>query len=202
MGGQLTVEVQTEDPAIADAARAALAAGEIAVGSEATIVVGTEGVELRPGQCHVVLVPGPVDRRITGALLSSGASAVVPLDALANGLAAVVRAVDAGFTAVPNAGRSAVERPVLTARQQQILSLLVLGLSNGVIAQRLYLTESTVKTHLTTIFRKLGVRSRKEAIDLILDPASGLEVGIVGVSGGDRGGSAGEGGYAAPTIRS
>ena len=49
------------------------------------------------------------------------------------------------------------------------------GSTNQEIAARLYLTESTVKSHLATAFEKLGVRSRKEAAALLLDPGERLQ---------------------------
>jgi DNA-binding NarL/FixJ family response regulator len=52
--------------------------------------------------------------------------------------------------------------------------LLVAGLTNRQIGSRLFLAESTVKTHLASAFGKLGVRSRKDAVALLLDPAEGL----------------------------
>ena len=55
-----------------------------------------------------------------------------------------------------------------------MLALLVAGLTNRQIAARLYLAESTVKTHVTSAFSKLGVRSRKDAAAILLDPAEGL----------------------------
>jgi hypothetical protein len=60
--------------------------------------------------------------------------------------------------------------------------MVVLGLRNGEIARRLCLAESTVKTHLSVAFRKLGVRSRKEATTAILDPDSGFGYGILGIT--------------------
>jgi DNA-binding NarL/FixJ family response regulator len=48
------------------------------------------------------------------------------------------------------------------------------GLTNRQIAARLYLAESTVKTHVASAFAKLGVRSRKDAVAVLLDPDEGL----------------------------
>ncbi|HYG57773.1 MAG TPA: LuxR C-terminal-related transcriptional regulator [Symbiobacteriaceae bacterium] len=52
---------------------------------------------------------------------------------------------------------------LLTAREREIISLLALGLSNREIAARLYLSEATVKTHVSRIFRKLEVPDRTNA---------------------------------------
>ncbi|NUQ90858.1 MAG: response regulator transcription factor, partial [Glycomyces artemisiae] len=55
-------------------------------------------------------------------------------------------------------------RPALTARESEIVGLLAEGLGNRQIAQRLFVTEATVKTHLVHIFAKLGVDSRTAAV--------------------------------------
>ena len=52
------------------------------------------------------------------------------------------------------------------------------GLTNREIADRLFLAESTVKTHVGSIFGKLGVKSRSEAAALVLDPDAKLGVGL------------------------
>jgi len=52
----------------------------------------------------------------------------------------------------------------LTPREKDVLGLLVRGESNREIAQHLYLSDKTVKQHMTKILRKLGVRSRSQAI--------------------------------------
>lgn len=52
----------------------------------------------------------------------------------------------------------------LTGREQEVLELLVEGASNREIAERLFLSDKTVKQHVTKILRKLGVRSRSQAI--------------------------------------
>ncbi len=58
-----------------------------------------------------------------------------------------------------------------------------MGYMNSQIAERLFLAESTVKSHLSSAFGKLGVRSRNEAVDLILNPERGLGMGILGLGG-------------------
>ena len=70
-------------------------------------------------------------------------------------------------------------RPALSAREKQVLALVVMGYMNCEIAERLFLAQSTVKSHLGSAYAKLGVRSRHEAAELILDPVGGLSTGIL-----------------------
>ena len=55
---------------------------------------------------------------------------------------------------------------ILTRREQEILRLTAEGLSNAGLAQRLWVTEQTVKFHLSNVYRKLGVSNRTEAARL------------------------------------
>jgi DNA-binding NarL/FixJ family response regulator len=53
---------------------------------------------------------------------------------------------------------------VLTPREQEVLQLLAEGLPNKTIADRLYISEHTVKFHVNAILSKLGAQSRTEAV--------------------------------------
>jgi DNA-binding CsgD family transcriptional regulator len=126
----------------------------------------------------VVICPDIERWEMRGALLA-GAAGMVVLDNLDSALAPCVQAVLAGQTCVPKRHWREIEPPVLSAREKQILGLVVMGYMNSEIAAQLYLAESTVKSHLSSAFGKLGVRSRNEATNLILDPDRGLGMGIL-----------------------
>lgn len=103
--------------------------------------------------------------------LDLGAKAFVPksapaariraaLEALLDGRVALpdgVTAAQPGQTADPAAWR-------LTGRQREVLALLVAGLPNKRIAQRLGIAESTVKIHVSALLRELGAASRTQAL--------------------------------------
>jgi len=60
-----------------------------------------------------------------------------------------------------------VDLNILSARQREILDFVVEGMSNAQIANRLYLSESTIKQHLRAAYKLLGVKNRTEAARLI-----------------------------------
>jgi len=57
----------------------------------------------------------------------------------------------------------------LTRREREVLRLASTGLSNSAIARTLWVSDETVKSHLASIYRKLGVRSRREAAQVALE---------------------------------
>lgn len=109
--------------------------------------------------------------------LQAGARAVVTENSLEVALLPSIEAALVGQITIPStAGAKATPR-LLTTREKQILGLVVMGMTNAAIASQLYLAESTVKSHLSSAFAKLGVSSRAEATNVILDPsAAGLGI--------------------------
>jgi DNA-binding NarL/FixJ family response regulator len=100
-------------------------------------------------------------------------------------LGATLRAVLAGQVCVPQSMNRQLDRPAFSFREKQVLELVARGMTNSQIAQRLFLAESTVKTHLSTSFRKLGVRSRKDAASVVLDPDLRIAYGLFTVPESD-----------------
>lgn len=132
----------------------------------------------------VVVVPdsASTNREIVRGLLARGVSAIVAASHVESALAPSVRAACAGQIVVPAEARDVMARPSLTVREKQVLGMVVLGFTNGEIAGKLHLAESTVKSHLSSAFPKLGVRSRRDATAAILDPKTGLGTGILAIS--------------------
>jgi len=70
---------------------------------------------------------------------------------------------EASVAALPSAQRSDIGNGVLTTREIQILDLICMGTQNKIIADRLGLSENTVKVHVRNIYKKMNVRNRTEA---------------------------------------
>src|ERR1700742_2818719 len=99
--------------------------------------------------------------------LASGVAGVVLTEDLAKGLIPCLLAVAAGQVCVPRSQSGQIDAASLSPRERQILGLVVMGYMTGEIAEQLVVAESTVKSHLSSAFAKLGVKSRTEAADLI-----------------------------------
>jgi DNA-binding NarL/FixJ family response regulator len=142
-----------------------------------------EPLAQRFAQTPIVVACSSIQRWEVRAALTAGAAGVVLHDDLDSALAPCLQSVQAGQVCVPRAHWRQIEPPALSAREKQILGLVVMGYMNGQIAEQLFLAESTVKSHLSSAFGKLGVRSRNEAVDLIVDPERGFGMGILALGG-------------------
>jgi DNA-binding NarL/FixJ family response regulator len=139
----------------------------------------TRLVAAMPATRVVVLTTFDLDEYVFEAL-RAGASGFLLKDAPPEELVRALRVVASGEALLsPSVTRRLIEefasRPVprpdhrmqaLTPREREVLVLVAGGLSNGEIATRLYLGESTVKTHLTGVLTKLGLRDRAQAVVL------------------------------------
>lgn len=128
---------------------------------------------VRP-DCRIVLVATTDQRSLIRKALRYGVDGFVPQAWADVALPVSVAAVLAGQLAVPQSLRRHASWASFSARERQVLQLVADGLTNNEIARHLFLSESTVKTHLSSSFRKLGVSSRAEATAAVLDPDTGL----------------------------
>jgi DNA-binding NarL/FixJ family response regulator len=119
-------------------------------------------------------------RRIRQAL-AAGADGIVVEAELERTLEPTTRAVLVGHVSLPRELQRALVTPAFSHREKQVLAMVVRGFGNRQIASRLFLAESTVKSHLGSAFGKLGVRSRKEAAALLTDPDERLGAQILSV---------------------
>jgi len=124
----------------------------------------------------IVAISAPTTGTGVRRALEAGADAVVFEPELDLTLALAVFAVASGQSIVPRKLRASVEKPVLSFRERQVLAWVSRGYTNAQIADQLYLSESTIKSHLSSAFAKLGVRSRREAAALFLDLENGRGV--------------------------
>jgi DNA-binding NarL/FixJ family response regulator len=140
---------------------------------------GIEATRRLPRHRVLVLTTFGLDEYIVEAL-RAGASGFLTKDAPVNDLVAAVRAVAAGDAVLsPAATRQLLDRvgrrlpPVapasarqddLTERELDVLRLLAAGMSNAEIAQALVVAEPTVKSHVSNLLSKLGLRDRVQAV--------------------------------------
>jgi two-component system response regulator DesR len=133
----------------------------------------------RLGHTRVIVVSPLASGAAVRRALEAGADGFVFETELESVLPLTVRAVAAGLTVMPRELRGSGLKPAFSHRERQVLGLVTAGLTNSEIAERLYLAESTVKSHLSSAFEKLGVRSRREAAALLLDPEEGLGASVL-----------------------
>jgi DNA-binding NarL/FixJ family response regulator len=133
--------------------------------------------EISPDTKVLVLTAHDSDENIVAAL-TSGASGYVSKDAPVEQVAEGIRQVHSGnislradvtsqlltkLMSAPTEPRETQPKLGITSREAEVLNLLVAGATNEEIAKQLYMSVRTVKAHLASIFRKLGVNRRTSA---------------------------------------
>jgi DNA-binding NarL/FixJ family response regulator len=148
-----------------------------------------------PGTRVLVLTTFDLDEYVATALRAGASGFLLKTTASAAVVSAVLACAAGELTLAPSVTRrlvaSYVQRPVaphgdgtplgleeLTARELEVLRALARGMSNAEIGRELYLAETTVKTHVTHILAKLGLRDRLQAVVVA------YESGLVRLSGG------------------
>jgi two-component system response regulator DegU len=131
----------------------------------------------RTPQARVIVLTGLDDEICLADAIESGACGYVLKDAEPPLILSAVRSVGRGgtwlqremtgklfeeFTRLARARRDAPDR-LLTSREVEVLSLLAQGHRNAEIADKLFISERTVKVHITNLFRKLGLSDRVQA---------------------------------------
>ena len=118
-----------------------------------------DGIEERPRQIHDcpdIGLPGPIEgdgEQELGAAVA----------AVAQGLTVLPKTLAERLLDEPAAAVEELSEP-LTSRESEVLGLVGHGLSNKMIARELHISEHTVKFHISSIYSKLGVSNRAEAV--------------------------------------
>lgn len=134
-------------------------------------IEATRAIMESDSPCAVVALTSFSDRKRIVAVLEAGAVGYLLKDVSAAELERGIRAAVRGESPLdPKAARALIDRGTnrdelagLSPRELQVLGLVGSGFPNKIIARRLEISEKTVKAHLTSIFRQLGVTDRTQA---------------------------------------
>jgi NarL family two-component system response regulator LiaR len=138
-------------------------------------VAATRALRERFPAVKVIALTSFPEEQLIQSVLEAGALSYLLKNVGADELTRAIRAARQGqATLAPEAAQALIARVTrpkqlghdLSAREREVLSLMVQGLNNPEIADRLVVGRSTVKFHVSSILGKLGVQSRTEAVAL------------------------------------
>ncbi len=121
----------------------------------------------------VVVLSGSNNTQVIQSILDGGARGYIPKLANSEEMMQALRLVTSGKIYIPDflfaspddhEKNRHPELDIITARQRDILTLLVDGMPNKLIAEALGITEGTVKQHLKSLYKRLNVRNRTQAV--------------------------------------
>jgi len=138
---------------------------------------------VRDGSARVVVFSWNLDADLVDRALARGASGYLSKSLSGQEIATAVERIAAGEVVVPDVGTRADDgeqfgrwpgdRAGLSARESEMVALIVQGLANKEIATRTYLSINSVKTYIRTAYRKIGVTTRAQAV--VWGMANGFE---------------------------
>jgi DNA-binding NarL/FixJ family response regulator len=126
----------------------------------------------------VAIYTWSITKTSQAAAFNAGARGLIAKALPAEALAESLWAVSGGEVVKTGGYRSGTQGPWpgsqwgLTARESETLALLAVGMTNRAIAEALFVSENTVRTHLKAVFRKLSVTSRSQAVARAVADAS------------------------------
>ena len=141
-------------------------------------VTATRAIKQKLPEIQIIVLTSFPEKTLVQDALSAGAISYLLKNVSGDDLSAAIRSAAAGRSTLaqeaiqalvkPPAPVEPVPSPALTAREREVLALLVKGLNNNEIAERLCVSHATAKAHVSNILSKLNVSNRAEAVAMAI----------------------------------
>jgi DNA-binding NarL/FixJ family response regulator len=140
-------------------------------------VEATRQIRLHSPDIRIVMLTMHADQEVLAAAIRAGASGYLVKDCSTEEIASAVRMAASGETALsPQLAASMLDEVrkldqpssederVITRREEEVLQLIANGCSTPEVAEKLFISQKTVKNHLASIYQKLDARDRTQAV--------------------------------------